>query len=117
MGDDDFYQILRAATDLCRICLEAAFPGALIFNPSGQLQTCAGSASRPPSQVPSFSNLQGSYRPVQDLPRGRLPGYPHFQPSTDSFPDNDCELASRMSSAGISIRREKDPAHLTNAAY
>ena len=53
----------------CRGCLEAAFPGCTIFNP------------------------------------------------TDSFADADGDLASLHSSAGISIWQEKDPVHLTNAAY
>ena len=68
-GDEDFGQILSSAISSCRGCLEAAFPGSVVFNP------------------------------------------------TDSFADGDSDLASLISSAGISIWLEDDPVHLTNAAY
>ena len=68
-GDEDFGQILSSAISSCWGCLEAAFPGSVVFNP------------------------------------------------TDSFADGDGDLASLISSAGISIWLEDDPVHLTNAAY
>ena len=68
-GDEDFCQILVSAIASCRGCLEAAFPGCVIFNP------------------------------------------------IDSFADADGDMASLISSAGISIWQEEDPVHLTNAAY
>ena len=68
-GDEDFGQILVSAIASCRGCLEAAFPGCVVFNP------------------------------------------------TDSFADADGDMASLISSAGMSIWRENDPVHLTNAAY
>ena len=39
-----------------------------------------------------------------------------FNP-TDSFADADGDMASLISSAGMSIWQEDDPVHLTNAAY
>ena len=69
LGDKDFGQILSSAISSCRGCLETAFPGSVVFNP------------------------------------------------TDSFADGDGDMASLISSAGISIWLEDDPVHLTNAAY
>ena len=68
-GDEDFGQILVLAIASCRGCLEAAFPGCVVFNPM------------------------------------------------DSFADADGDMASLISSAGMSIWQENDPVHLTNAAY
>ena len=68
-GDEDFSQILISAIASCRGCLEAAFPGCTVFNP------------------------------------------------TDSFADVEGDMASLLSSAGLSIWQESDPVHLTNAAY
>ena len=45
-----------------------------------------------------------------------FPGCIVFNPA-DSFADVDGDMASLISSAGISIWLEDDPVHLTNAAY
>ena len=45
-----------------------------------------------------------------------FPGCVVFNPA-DSFADADGDMASLISSAGISIWLEDDPVHLTNAAY
>ena len=68
-GDEDFGQILVSAIASCRGCLEAAFPGCIVFSPM------------------------------------------------ESFADADGDMASLISSAGMSMWQETDPVHLTNAAY
>ena len=67
--DKDYGQIFVSAIASCQGCLEAAFPGCIIFNP------------------------------------------------TNSFLDAEGDMASLISSAGISIWQEEGPVHLTNAAY